>query len=111
MTTNVGARVREMTQTKETAATRVAVASQRMAYIDNLRILLTILVSAVCTWRSTLRGEGSWFYTERPTTELAGILLTVFVALCQFFFMGLFFLLSGYFVPGSGRSEKGSENT
>jgi glucan biosynthesis protein C len=100
MTTNVGARVREMTQTKETTATRVAVASQRMAYIDNLRILLTILVPLLHL-AITYGGEGSWFYTERPTTEMAGILLTLFVALCQFFFMGLFFMLSGYFVPGS----------
>jgi hypothetical protein len=30
----------------------------------------------------TYGGDGSWFYTERPSTELAGILLTLFNALC-----------------------------
>jgi glucan biosynthesis protein C len=100
MTTNVGARVREITKTKDTVATKVAVASSRMTFMDNLRVFLTILVPLVHL-AITYGSEGSWFYAERPTTELAGILLTLFVCLCQFFFMGLFFLISGYFTPGS----------
>ena len=100
MTTNVGARVRQMTQTKETTATKVAAASGRMMFVDNLRVFLTILVVALPPG-DHLRSEGSWFYTERPTTELASIVLTLFIGLCQFFFMGLFFLISGYFTPGS----------
>jgi glucan biosynthesis protein C len=100
MTTNVGSRVREFTQTKETAATHVAVKTSRMFFIDNLRVFLTILV-IVFHLAITYGADASWFYTERPTTELAGTLTTLFVGLCQFFFMGLFFLISGYFVPGS----------
>jgi glucan biosynthesis protein C len=100
MTTNVGAQVREFTQTKETTATKVAVKTSRMTFMDNLRVFLTILV-VLLHLAVTYGAEGSWFYTERPSTELAGMLLTLFAGLCQFFFMGLFFLISGYFVPGS----------
>jgi glucan biosynthesis protein C len=100
MTTNVSARVRQMTQTKETTATKVAAASSRMMFMDNLRVFLTILV-VVFHLAITYGPDFSWFYTERPTTELATAVLSLFVALCQFFFMGLFFLLSGYFTPGS----------
>jgi uncharacterized membrane protein len=100
MTTNVGAQVRETTQTKEIAATRVAAKSNRMMFMDNLRVFLTILV-VVFHLSITYGADFSWFYTERPTTELASLITTLFVAICQFFFMGLFFLISGYFVPGS----------
>ena len=104
MATNVSEQVSEMMPLK--AAVQTKVASNRMAYIDNLRVFLTILVPLLHL-AITYGGEGSWFYAERPSTELAGILLTLFVALCQFFFMGLFFLISGYFVPGS-LERKGS---
>jgi glucan biosynthesis protein C len=100
MTTNVGAQVRELTQAQETVATRTAVKTSRMMFMDNLRVFLTILV-IVFHLSITYGADASWFYTERPTTELAGLLTTLFVGLCQFFFMGLFFLISGYFVPGS----------
>jgi len=100
MTTNVGARVRDLSQAKETIATRAAVKTSRMMFIDNLRVFLTILV-ILLHLAITYGSDGSWFYAERPTTELAGIILTLFTVLCQFFFMGLFFLISGYFVPGS----------
>lgn len=99
MAINVGARARELTQQKETAATKV-LAGGRMPFVDNLRVFLTILV-VVFHVAITYGGEGSWFYRERPTTELAGILLTLFISLNQFFFMGLFFFISGYFVPGA----------
>ena len=100
MTANVGARVRNISQAKETAATQVAAKTSRMAFMDNMRVFLTILV-IVFHLSITYGADFSWFYTERPTTELAGIISTIFVGLCQFFFMGLFFLISGYFVPGS----------
>jgi fucose 4-O-acetylase-like acetyltransferase len=89
-----------MTQTKEAAATKTAAASSRMMFVDNLRIFLTILV-VVFHLAITYGAEGSWFYTERPVSEVSSIALTTFIGLCQFFFMGLFFLISGYFIPGS----------
>lgn len=99
MTANVGAPARELASTKA-IATAKAPASNRMAFVDNIRILLTVMVILVhlaITYGST----GSWFYIEENTTELAGIVLSLYTAFSQFFFMGLFFLISGYFVPGS----------
>jgi fucose 4-O-acetylase-like acetyltransferase len=77
-----------------------AKAASRMPFIDNLRVFLTILV-VVFHLAITYGAAGSWFYRERPSTEMTEILLTLFVILNQFYFMGLFFLISGYFVPGS----------
>jgi fucose 4-O-acetylase-like acetyltransferase len=88
---------------KETTVTAVRSglkAAGRMLFVDNLRVFLTILV-ILLHLSITYGGEGSWYYKERPTTELAGIILSLFNIWNQFFFMGLFFLISGYFVPGS----------
>jgi surface polysaccharide O-acyltransferase-like enzyme len=102
MTIQVGAQTLNRTEIQKTVATNQieATASSRMFFVDNLRVFLTILV-VVFHLAITYGAEGSWYYRERPTTELAGILLTFFVILNQFYFMGLFFLISGYFVPGS----------
>ena len=107
MTIQVGAHTRDLSKTNQAvAASQVKVAaSSRMPFVDNLRVFLTILV-VVFHLAITYGADASWFYRERPTTELAATLLTLFLCLCQFFFMGLFFLISGYFVPGS-LSRKG----
>lgn len=71
-------------------------------YIDHLRVLLTILVILHHT-SITYGGEGSWYYTEAtgdgltPTTAI----LSLFTGINQAYFMGFFFLISGYFTPGS----------
>lgn len=73
----------------------------RTDFIDRLRVVLTALVIAHHT-AITYGGSGSWFYREvtdegRPSS----LLLTLFCAVNQSFFMGMFFLLAGYFTPGS----------
>ncbi|MBN1146608.1 MAG: acyltransferase [Anaerolineales bacterium] len=102
MTTHVGAQTLKRSETHPIIATSQAkaAAGSRMFFVDNLRVFLTILV-VLHHLSITYGADGSWFYLERPTTELAGILLTTFVILNQFYFMGLFFLISGYFVPGA----------
>ena len=102
MTIQVGAHTRNLTDTPQTIAANQtqAAASSRMFFVDNLRVFLTILV-VVFHLAITYGATGSWCYRERPTTELAEILLSVFVILSQMYFMGLFFLISGFFVPGS----------
>lgn len=75
--------------------------SSRTCFIDRLRVVLTALVIAHHT-AITYGGAGSWFYREvtdagRPSS----LLLTLFCAVNQSFFMGMFFLLAGYFTPGS----------
>jgi glucan biosynthesis protein C len=76
-------------------------ASARLAFVDNLRILLITLVVAVHT-AITYGGVGSWYYTEVPQPDAITLaVLTFHNALIQSFCMGLFFLLAGYFTPAS----------
>jgi len=73
----------------------------RDLYIDRLRTILTafvILHHAAITYGAS----GSWFYNEiHASGSLPSILLTLFCATNQSYFMGFFFLLAGYFTPGS----------
>lgn len=73
----------------------------RLLYIDNLRILLTILV--ILLHLSIGYGApGDWYYNEEGQMgTISSIVMTLFVALNQSFFMGFFFMLSSYFSPGS----------
>jgi glucan biosynthesis protein C len=100
MTIQVGARTRTGISPSAAAIPAQAMAAGRMFFVDNLRVFLTILV-VLHHLSITYGADGSWFYRERPTTDLAGILLSLFNILNQFYFMGLFFLISGYFVPGA----------
>jgi glucans biosynthesis protein C len=74
--------------------------NKRMVYLDRLKVFLTMLV-ALHHLAITYGGEGGWYYYERGDSLLAGILLTMFTAVNQSFFMGLFFLISGYTTPAS----------
>lgn len=67
---------------------------KRLFFVDNLRVALTILV---VLHHSALSFMGS-------DTVTVGV-LTAFTLVNQAYFMGLFFLLSGYFVPGSWRRK------
>ena len=73
----------------------------RQHYLDRLKVLLTALVvfhHAAITYGAA----GDWFYREPAAGHtLAGAVLTLFCAVNQSFFMGLFFLLAGYLTPAS----------
>ena len=71
----------------------------RLGYVDNLRVLLTVLVLAHHS-ALTYGALPLWYWTE-PSTSPSGIALMLFVIVNQFYFMGFFFLLSGLFVQGS----------
>ncbi len=50
----------------------------------------------------TYGAVGGWFYNElHPSGAASSLLLTLFCATNQSYFMGFFFLLAGYFTPGS----------
>ncbi len=71
----------------------------RLVFIDRLRTLLTVLVIAHHT-AITYGGSGGWFYREVTDGGAPfSLLLTLFCSVNQAFFMGLFFLLAGYFTP------------
>lgn len=79
----------------------------RFAYLDHLKILLTILVLAVHT-SITYGAVGSWFYRDPAEDFLTSVLLTAMNSLSQSFFMGLFFFIGGFFtVPSLARKGPG----
>ncbi|MCL3779025.1 hypothetical protein EMN47_01360 [Prolixibacteraceae bacterium JC049] len=72
----------------------------RIFFIDNLRVFLTLLVVAH-HWAIANGAPGDWYYTENHLHEIGSLLMSLFVATNQAFFMGFFFLIAGYFVPAS----------
>jgi peptidoglycan/LPS O-acetylase OafA/YrhL len=88
-------------QTAEQANIVTRVAPPRDFYIDRLRSVMTALVLLHHT-AITYGAAGGWFYNELyPSEKASSILLTLFCATNQAYFMGFFFLLSGYFTPAS----------
>jgi len=71
----------------------------RLYFIENLRILLITFV-AMLHLAITYGGAGSWYYRNVPEGYMS-LPLTWQNATIQSFSMGLFFLISGYFTPGS----------
>lgn len=85
-------------------ATRQATAT-RNGGIDALRAVMTLLVLFHHT-AITYGAAGGWFYRElRPDGSHVSNLLILFVATNQAYFMGLFFLLAGYFTPAAIRAK------
>jgi surface polysaccharide O-acyltransferase-like enzyme len=74
--------------------------SSKIGYIDNLKVLLTVLVIMHHTF-ITYGAPGGWYYAEKTTHAGAIIPMTLFVAVNQAFFMGFFFFLSAYFTESS----------
>lgn len=73
----------------------------RLAYLDNLKSLMIILV-IIQHAAVTYSGLGSWYYVEPAT--LGNYSFYTFVAFQTFnqaYFMSLLFMISGYFVPTS----------
>ena len=76
-------------------------APPRDLYIDRLRTIMTAFVILHHT-AITYGASGSWFYNELHVSgETSSILLTLFCATNQAYFMGFFFFLAAYFTPGS----------
>jgi len=73
----------------------------RDLYIDRLRTAMTALV-IVFHAAITYGASGGWFYYElKPSGSISSLLMTMFCGTNQAYFMGFFFLLAGYFTPGS----------
>jgi len=71
--------------------------AKRLYYLDHLKVALTVLVIAHHASQAYALLSGSWPISN-PTKSL---ILDPFQAVNAAFFMGLFFLISGYFVPGA----------
>lgn len=73
----------------------------RVLYLDSLRILLTTLV-ILLHLAIGYGAAGDWYYNEDgPIAMPSTILLTMFNAVNQAFFMGMFFMLASYLTPSS----------
>jgi len=77
--------------------------NNRQLYIDNIRLLMIILV-VLMHIAVTYSGMGGWYYVETDPDRLDIIQLIFFgfnQAFWQAFFMGILFLIAGYFTPTS----------
>jgi hypothetical protein len=83
--------------------------TERLHYVDYLRVALTLLVIAHHAGQAYGPTGGNWPITNAESSQL----LSPFFAVNPMFFMGLFFLVAGYFVPmafdrkGAGAFAKG----
>ena len=75
--------------------------SDRLYFADNLRTYLITLV-VLHHLAIVYTGAGAFYYVEpTPIDQLALAVLVIFIAINQAYFMGLLFLISAYFSPGS----------
>ena len=88
------------TTSGDRAATRPAAPTVRLAYLDHLKAALIVAV-VVFHVAIAYGANGSWYYVENRSGLATKALLTVLVAALQFFFMGLFFAIAGYFTPAA----------
>lgn len=79
----------------------------RLLFVDNIRTMLTIQV-LLFHLMIIYAGTGSWIYQEGGEDFITGMIGAYFVVVSQAYFMGLFLLISAYFVPGA-YDRKGSK--
>ncbi|WP_340111845.1 acyltransferase family protein [Maribellus mangrovi] len=81
--------------------------SARIYYIDNIRVFLTALV-VLFHLISTYGAPGKWYYVESAPESFVIIPMSIFIATNQTFFMGMFFMVSSFFLLPS-LSRKGTK--
>lgn len=79
-----------------------AASRSRLFFVDHLRVALTILV-VLHHLAVIYGGNTAFYYIDPPAANdpLSFLVLIAFELINQAFFMGFFFLISGYFTPGS----------
>ncbi len=76
-------------------------AGGRLLYVDNLRTFVIVCV-VMHHLGVTYSGVGSWYYEDtRHLDTLSMVWFTFYLSFQQAYFMGLLFLLAGYFAAGS----------
>ena len=79
---------------------------ERLLFIDNIRIFLTVLV-ILHHLMVIYAGSGSWIYNENRQDDITAAIGEWFCSVNQSYFMGLFLFISAYFVP-SAYDRKGA---
>lgn len=82
--------------------------TSRIYFLDNLKVLLAILVVLHHAAQPYGPGGGWWIASDPNQTTIDFIVLGLLMALNMSFFMGLFFMISAYFLPAS-LDRKGPE--
>ena len=78
-----------------------AAPAARLAFLDHLRVVLTALVLFHHT-AITYGATGGWYLHEvLPSDAPQSIALSLFCGVNQAYFMGMFFLIAGYFTPAA----------
>lgn len=90
---------RTMTRMPNAATISLKVAG-RLLFIDNIRTMLTIHV-ILFHLLIIYAGVGDWMYVEDRADVVTSTLVAWLITASQAYFMGLFLLISAYFVPGS----------
>ena len=74
---------------------------ERFLYIDNLRLLIIVFV-VMMHLAVTYSGFGSWYFQEgKPIGIISMVLFGFSQSFTQGYFMGLLFLIAGFFTPGA----------
>lgn len=82
--------------------------TSRIYFLDNLKVLLAVLVVLHHSAQPYGPGGGWWIASDPNQTTIDFIVLGLLMALNMSFFMGLFFMISAYFLPAS-LERKGPE--
>lgn len=87
--------------TSKPAPTTAVPAATRLAFIDNLRWVMIVLVVSMHA-AVTYSHLGSWYFMEDPKPGLGlTLVFATYQIFLQAFFMGLLFFIAGYFVPAA----------
>jgi len=74
---------------------------ERLLYVDNLRLMVIVFV-VMHHLAVTYSGFGSWYYVEGTHLDvLSTIWFAFYLSFQQAYFMGLLFMIAGYFVAES----------
>ena len=74
---------------------------ERLLYVDNLRLMAVTFV-VMHHLAVTYSGFGSWYYVQAPHLDtLSTVWFAFYLSFQQAYFLGLLFLIAGYFVAGS----------
>lgn len=90
----------EAVLTSEKTVQAQPLTANRLLFVDNLRIFLTILV-ILHHLMNIYAASGGWIYQEGRQDMFTALAGKWFTVVNQAYFMGLFMLISAYFVPGS----------
>ena len=87
-------------KTAEQAAVAMQAPKKRLFFLDNLKVLLIVLVVMHHAGQPYGPG-GDWPIAAEPLPDINLLVMSLFFVVNSAFFMGLFFMISAYFLPGS----------